>query len=109
MKVKRNEIHKKLKTKDELNVLIGLDSKLASCTLLVLSLLLLQSSHLGHSYRRVLVKLSTLLVHKSVSFGSLIFTPSFNPISTGGGHIVPPLLRICVFLCKYAYELVEKT
>ena len=33
----------------------------------------------------------------------------FNPISTRGGHIVPPLLRICVFLCKYAYELVEKT
>ena len=27
----------------------------------------------------------------------------------GGGHIVPPLLRICVYLCKYAYELVEKT
>ena len=33
----------------------------------------------------------------------------FNPISTGGRHIVPPLLRICVFLCKYAYKLVEKT
>ena len=33
----------------------------------------------------------------------------FNRISTRRGHIVPPLLRICVFLCKYAYELVEKT
>ena len=55
-----------------------------SLSLLVLSLLLLQSSHLGHSYRRVLVKLSTLLVHKSVSFGSLIFTPSFNLPSHGG-------------------------
>ena len=30
-------------------------------------------------------------------------------LAPGGEHIVPPLLRICVFLCKYAYELVEKT
>ena len=32
-----------------------------------------------------------------------------NPISPGGGHIVRPLLRICLYLCNYAYELVEKT
>ena len=34
---------------------------------------------------------------------------TINPISTRGGHIVPLLLHICVYLCKYAYELVEKT
>ena len=30
-------------------------------------------------------------------------------LAPGGGTLCPPLLRICVFLCKYAYELVEKT
>ena len=32
-----------------------------------------------------------------------------NPIWPRGGHIVPPLSRICVYLCKYAYERIEKT
>ena len=33
---------------------------------------------------------------------------SINPIWPRGGHIVPPLSRICVYLCKYAYERIEK-
>ena len=32
-----------------------------------------------------------------------------NLLGTEGGHIVPPLSRICVYLRKYAYEPVEKT
>ena len=34
---------------------------------------------------------------------------SINPSWPGGGHIVDPLSRSCVYLCKYAYELVKKT
>ena len=32
-----------------------------------------------------------------------------GPIWLKQGHIVPPLSRICVYLCKYAYERIEKT
>ena len=38
-----------------------------------------------------------------------IFGYPINPFGPGGGHIVPPLSRICVYLGKYAYERVEKT
>ena len=33
---------------------------------------------------------------------------SFTLLGPRGGHIVPPLSHICVWLCKYAYERDEK-
>ena len=33
----------------------------------------------------------------------------FNPICPRGRSYMPPLPRICVYLCKYMYECVEKS
>ena len=38
----------------------------------------------------------------------LIAILHLNPIRTRGGHIVPPLSRICVYLGKYTYKRIEK-
>ena len=47
-----------------------------------------------------------LMTSRQVS--SLSTFHGFNPIRPRGGHNVPPLSRICVYLGKYAYKCVEK-
>ena len=91
VKVKRNEVHEKLKTKDELNVLIGLDSMLASHSTCPLPASAAILWHWVYSYRRVLVKLSTLAVHKSISFGSLHLPPFIDLPSHRGLEGPQPL------------------
>ena len=50
---------------------------------------------------------------RSVDFVPIAYLAKKNLYLTlfgpGGGHIVPPLSRICVYQCKYAYERIEKT